>query len=141
MVDDETDAWLDTLAGRRGGGADARADSEAHLLRSAILARSSEAVDEVAARDPAREEALVSRARAAGLLPQADAAVRLRSPAAAGPLRRMPRAARWLAAAAVAGLAIGLTLQLSPHRPTPVLRGGASVTRIGATDPPALQQQ
>ena len=61
---------------------------------------------------------------------------------AARPRRRIPNGVRWLAAAAVAGLAIGLTVQFGQDRPLPALRGGASaVAKLRAPDPPSLKQQ
>ena len=68
MSDDADRIWLDTLAGR----ASAEADREAEGLRRQLLARAKGDAADAPARDPAREDALLARARSAGLLPAAS---------------------------------------------------------------------
>jgi hypothetical protein len=124
---DEDDNWFDALAGRSGGEAAAKTDAHARAIRAAILSRSAAEEIPVAAEDPMREAALIARARAAGVLPVAG-----------GSRRRTG----WLAAAALASIAVGVTLQMNTRSPTPITRGAASgIVRIRASDPLRLKQE
>ena len=125
---DEEDNWIDELAGRSGGEAAASNDAHARAIRAAILSRAAEEIP-VAAEDPMREAALIVRARAAGVLPVAG-----------GPASR--RRTGWLAAAALASIAVGVMLQMNTRSPTPITRGAASgIVRIRAPDPLHLKQE
>jgi hypothetical protein len=126
---DEDDNWFDALAGRSGGEVAATNDAHARAIRAAILSRSAAEEIPVAAEDPMREAALIARARAAGVLPVAGG-------------RAGRRRTGWLAAAAMACVAVGLTLQMNTRSPTPVTRGAASgLVRMRAPDPLRLRQE
>ena len=125
---DEDDNWIDALAGRSGGEAAASNDAHARAIRAAIRSRAAEEIP-VAAEDPMREAALVARARAAGVLPYAGG-------------RASRRRTGWLAAAAMACVAVGVTLQMNTRSPAPITRGAASgIVRIRAPDPSRLKQE
>ncbi len=126
---DEDDAWLDTLAGRADAGHTDESIAHAHAIRAAILSRRA-AESPAAGEDAAREQALIDRARAAGLL----------QPAAA---RRLPRRqALWLSAAALACVAVAVTLEVRIGPPAPITRGGAPVvTHLRAPDPLRLKRE
>jgi hypothetical protein len=127
---DEDDNWFDALAGRSGGEAAATNDAHARAIRAAILSRSAAEEIPVAAEDPTREAALIARARTAGVL----------LPVAGG--RASRRGTGWLAAAAIACVAVGVTLQMNTRSPTPITRGAASgIVRIRAPDPLRLKQE
>jgi hypothetical protein len=123
MSADEFDRWLDALAGREvdGGGEEGRA------LRAQTQAQPPEPAS-VAEIDPMREAQLIARARAAGLLPTEKS----RRAAAAAPLRSS--VARWaLAAAAVAGIAIGVNTLRYMRVPPETFRGATNgVVELGA---------
>jgi hypothetical protein len=127
---DEDDNWFDALAGRSGGEAAATNDVHAQAIRAAILSRSAAEEIPVAAEDPTREAALIARARTAGVL----------LPVAGG--RASRRGTGWLAAAAIACVAVGVTLQMNTRSPAPITRGAASgIVRIRAPDPLRLKQE
>jgi hypothetical protein len=116
MSDDANRTWLDTLAGRSPG-----ADHEAQGLRRQLLARPPADGPDVLERDPAREEALLARARKGGLLPAVK-----------------PRTVLWrwpaLVAAGLAGVA--LVAGLLFRSPEPTVRSGAGeIVRLTAADP------
>jgi hypothetical protein len=125
---DDDDIWFASLAGAKGDEPE-KAARAARAIRAAILTR-------VAAEDSAqvgentrRENELIARARAEGLL----------APIRTTRYRRLPA---FLAAAAIAGLALTVTLQMRTQAPTPVTRGSASgIARIHAEHPKELQQQ
>jgi hypothetical protein len=126
---DEDDAWLDMLAGRADTEHADESNAHARAIRAAILSRRA-AENPVAGEDAAREQALIDRARAAGLL----------RPAAARHQR--PRRALWLSAAALACVAVAVTLEMRIGPPAPVTRSGAPlVTHIRAPDPLRLKQE
>jgi len=126
---DEDDNWFDALAGRSGSEAAAATDAHARAIRAAILSRSAAEEIRAAAEDPMREAALIARARAAGLLPVSGG-------------RAGRRRTGWLAAAALASIAVGVTLQMNTRSPTPITRGAASgIVRIRAPDPSHLKQE
>jgi hypothetical protein len=126
---DEDDNWFDALAGRSGGEAAATNDAHARAIRAAILSRSAAEETPVAAEDPMREVALIARARATGVLPVAGG-------------RASRRRIGWLAAAAMACVAVGVTLQMNTRSPAPITRGAASgIVRIRAPDPLHLKQE
>jgi hypothetical protein len=133
---DEDDLWFNALAGHTQ--ADDRSELSAHTatLRAAIRARAVTEAGEVSATDPAREAALISQARAAGLLP----------PATVTEIQRASRSKwhslRWAAlAAALACVAIGIALQMRTQTATVVLRGDSSgLLHLRARDPLALKQ-
>jgi hypothetical protein len=125
---DDDDIWFNSLAGVKGDERE-KAATAAHAVREAILARiaaeGSRAVDQNAQ----RESELIARARAQGLLP----------PIRPTQFRRLPA---FLAAAAIAGLVVTVTLQTRTDSPAPVTRGSPSgIARIHGAHPKDLQQQ
>lgn len=142
-VKSDDEHWVDELAGRRDPRTAAGTKLEAGALREALKAheaRTARAPEALPA-DLSREGELLARARAEGLLGMPDAA------AAPSPTpRSTPRWLPWLAAAAVAGLAIGLGLQMRSTLPPdalPVIERAGPLTpfRLAAEDPAALKQQ
>jgi hypothetical protein len=132
---DEDDLWLKGLAGEPGAQQSSEQSAHGAALRAAILGRTVGDAGEVLAIDPAREAALLARARTAGLLP----ATVVQAP----PVSQGKRQAwRWVAlAAALAGVAIGVSLQMRTQTGTVVLRGDASaVVHLRAADPLRLKQ-
>lgn len=131
------DAWLDGLAGR---GADFHDDTrEGRLLRVALQSRASarsddDAAEEHAAAIESRQRTLLARARTAGLLPQESGAPR--GSVVGG--RPPALVTRWLAAAALAALGVGLAWQLERGEPT-IERAGPAIVRLTALEPAALQ--
>jgi hypothetical protein len=126
-VRDDDDIWFDSLAGSTVDEPD-KAAATARAIRAAILARAGEE-PAAAGENLRRENDLVARARAEGLLPAQRVHVKRRWPA-------------FLAAAAIAGLAIGLTLHMRTEAPAPVTRGSpAGIARITDKDPKQLQQE
>ncbi len=125
---DEDESWLESLAGRTVTG-DEHAVREAKLLREQIHAHRMPAAATVAPIDAKREEALIARARAEGVLPQ--------TPARA---RRLPS---WLlAAAALAGVALLVGVWRTASPPDVVVRGVASgVVRLESSQPKKLHQR
>jgi hypothetical protein len=133
---DDDDLWLTALAGHTQP--DDRSELSAHTatLRAAIRARAVTAAGDVPATDPARETALIAQARAAGLLPPTT-------------VTEIPRAShstwrslRWAAlAAALACVAIGISLQMRTKDAAMVVRGDSSgVLHLRARDPLTLKQ-
>jgi hypothetical protein len=132
---DDDIAWLEVLAGRGdAGSADAAPAphvSEATALRELIRTQAPEPEIPQAPRvDPQRENELIARARAAGLL---------RTPRAA-PARHWWTGRRALAAAAVIVAAVGIALLRLPSPPTETLRGGGTA-HLRARDPLALKRR
>lgn len=125
---DDDDIWFDSLAGLKGDEPEKTA-AAARAVRSAILARiAAEEPPEVGGNAP-RENELIARAREEGLLP----------PVRTTRYRRLPA---FLAAAAFAGLAVTVALQMRTESPSMVTRGAASgITRIHSEHPQELQQQ
>jgi hypothetical protein len=121
-MDDEDDIWLNALAGQRQPDEPGTLSAQTAALRAAIRARTVAEAEPVRGTDPAREAALIARARAAGLLP-----------------RR--RTLRWAAlAAALACVVVGVSLQLRT-RDTFVMRGDSSgVVHLRSGDPLRLKQ-
>ena len=68
---DEDDLWLKALAGQPEAGEPGELSAQGAALRAAIRARAVPDAGDVREIDPAREAALIARARAAGLLPPA----------------------------------------------------------------------
>jgi hypothetical protein len=133
----DDDLWFESLAGRA---ADAASDStrqESDSLRNAIRALEEAPFAPPPPADLAREEALLGRARSAGLLPDVAAA--------AGKAHVRTAARPWrgvlAAAAAVAALAVGIALLRPLSQPPAVERTAGSVVRLKAADPARLQQQ
>ena len=125
---DEDDIWFDSLAGSSAQ-EPGKAAAAARAVRAAILAQRAAEDLPAAGQNPRRETELIARARAAGLLP----ANRAR------PNRRWPA---FLAAAAIAGIAVGLTLRMRTEVPASVTRGAPSgIVRIRAKDPKEQQQE
>jgi hypothetical protein len=120
---DEDDLWLNALAGQTQPDEHSTLSTQAAALRAAIRARTVTEAEAVRGSDPAREAALIARARAAGVLP-----------------RR--RTLRWAAlAAALACVVAGLSLQLRTRTDTLVLRGdSAAVVHLRSRDPLHLKQ-
>lgn len=137
MSADDDNAWFEALAGRENvpqandpasAGPHVR---EAAALRELIRRHSSEPeIPLMPAVDPARENELIARARAAGLL---------REPAATA-VRRPWILRGALAAAAVIVLAVGLTLLRTAPPDTGTLRGGGT-TQLRTRDPAALKRK
>ena len=125
---DDDDIWFDSLAGSKDDEPE-KAAAAARAVRAALLARIAAEGSPEAGVNPRREGELIARARAEGLLP----------PARTSGYRRLPA---FLAAAALAGLAVTVALQMRTESPTPVTRGSAAaVTRIHSEHPQELQQQ
>jgi hypothetical protein len=126
---DDDDIWFDSLAGGAGDDPE-KAAAAARAVRAAILTRIAAEESPVAGRNDRREGELVARARAEGLLPAAR-------------FTRYRRLPAFLAAAAIAGLAITVTLQMRTESPAPVTRGSGSggMARIHSAHPKELQQQ
>jgi hypothetical protein len=129
---DEDDLWLKALAGQPEAGEPGELSAQGAALRAAIRARAVPDAGDVREIDPAREAALIARARAAGLLPPAA------QPAAPAKWRGL----HWAAlAAAVACVAIGVSLQMRTGPGTVVLRGNTSaVIHVRSRDPLRLKQ-
>ncbi|HEY2464738.1 MAG TPA: hypothetical protein VGI32_11820 [Steroidobacteraceae bacterium] len=124
---DDDDIWFDSLAGGKGDEPE-KAARAARAIRAAILTRIAAEGSPTLDQNAQREGELIARARAEGLLPAARATR----------YRRLPAL---LAAAAIAGLAVTVTLRMRTE-PTPVTRGSpAAVARIRAAHPKELQQQ
>jgi hypothetical protein len=125
-MQDDDDQWLAGLAGKTPAAAGDDLSAQGAALRSAILARTVSEPGAVPAIDSQREAALIWRARAAGLL---------------GPTRS--RTVWWATlAAALACVALGVSLQMRPQTATVVLRGdSAGPLRIRAADPLRLKQE
>ena len=125
---DDDDIWFDSLAGGKADEPEKIARA-ARAIRAAILTRIAAEGSPVVDRNAQRESELINRARAAGLLPAARS----------GRYRWMPA---YLAAAAIAGLAVTVTLQMRTESPAPVIRGSSSgIARIHDEHPKELQQQ
>jgi hypothetical protein len=125
---DDDDIWFNSLAGGKGDEPE-KAATAARAVREAILARIAAEGSCVVDQNAQRERELIARARAEGLLP----------PIRTTQFRRLPA---FLAAAAIAGLAIAVTLQMRTDPPAPVTRGSPSgIARIHGEHPKDLQQQ
>jgi hypothetical protein len=125
---DDDDIWFDSLAGGKGDEPE-KAARAARAIRAAILTRIAAEESPVVDQNGRRESELIGRARAAGLLP----------PARITRYRRLPA---YLAAAAIAGLAVTVTLQMRTQSPAPVTRGSPSgIARIHDEHPKELQHQ
>jgi hypothetical protein len=125
---DDDDIWFDSLAGGKAGEPQ-KAATAARAVREAILARIAAEGSGAAGQNAQREGALIARARAEGLLP----------PIRSAGVRRLPAL---LAAAAIAGLAVTVTLQMRTNSPATATRGAPSgIVRIHSEHPHNLQQQ
>jgi hypothetical protein len=125
---DDDDIWFDSLAGSKDDESD-KAAAAARAVRAALLARIAAEGSPEAGMNAQREGELIARARSEGLLP----------PARANRYRRLPA---FLAAAAIAGLAVTVALQMRTESPAPVTRGSAAaITRMHSEHPQELQQQ
>jgi hypothetical protein len=135
---EEDDPWFDSLAGRARetpGAAAEQSRAEGASLREAIRASHAQQPIEVDAIDPRRETALIARARAEGVLAPGSAGVRIHG---AGRKRWTP----WLAAAALACIAVGAALQLTNRATPPIVRGARSgIVRLRAPDPLSLKRE
>jgi hypothetical protein len=133
MTIEEDSAWVDALAGRVGSVRAESSDSmrEASLLRERLLAQEFLVVTDVPTIDAGREEELIARARAAGLLSESS------------PRTRRRRFAAGLQAAAMVILAVGgAGLWWSTRPPPETLRGVVGGTvHLEARDPPALKRR
>lgn len=140
MRDDDDDHWIDALAGRVPQAGTGRAPlDDAHALRRAILDRPAAAAAPVPVEDPAREDALIAKARAAHVLPASASPV-----PAARATWYSGRRARFAAAAAVLCIAAGVEVQIRMRTqpPAPILRGDAAgVAHLVAADPLALKKE
>jgi hypothetical protein len=126
---DEDDLWLQALAGHTEAGEPGDLSVQGAALRAAIRARAVADAGDVRVIDPAREAALIARARAAGLLPPAATPAKWRE-------------LRWVAlAAAVVCVAIGVSLQMRTGPATIVVRGDTSaVVHLRTRHPLRLKQ-
>jgi hypothetical protein len=117
---DEDERWLKALAGHSEGTDRSELSAQAAALRAAIRARGVTDAGAVRNTDSRREAQLIGRARAAGLLPR--------------------QTRRWVAwAAALACVAVGVSLQLR-NPATPVVRGDAAgVVHVRSRDPLQLK--
>ena len=123
---DDDDIWLDSLAGNDDPEPQ-KAAAAGRAIRTALLARQAAQQLRLAGPDAQREDALIARARAEGLLP----------PTVAVRPRRWPAL---LAAAAIAGLAVGLSLQMRSKPAPPATRGApGEIARIKVADPSRLK--
>jgi hypothetical protein len=134
---DDDMAWLEALAGREGQSREGDTEShnadvrEAAALRELIRTqRPDPAIPPVPAVDPLRENELIARARAAGLM-RGPAAIPVRRP-------RMHRGA--LAAAAAVAVVVGITLLRIVPQSTEPLRGGGTA-HLHSADPVALKRE
>jgi hypothetical protein len=137
LTGDDDMAWLEALAGRESLSREGDALSpdasvrEAAALRELIRTHRPEPeIPHVPAMDPVRENELIARARAAGLV---------RGPAAI-PMRRLWTHRGTLAAAAVVVLAIGITLLRTVPQNPETLRGGGTA-QLRTADPAALKRE
>jgi hypothetical protein len=136
-MSDDDDLWFESLAGRATAAASEATREESSALRSALQDLEEIPFEQPPTADLAREEALLSRARAAGLLPHGTALARpARAPAAPGRLWRGV-----LAAAAVGALAVGFVLLRPLSQPPAVERSAGAIVRLNADNPARLQQE
>jgi hypothetical protein len=127
-MNDDDDRWFDSLAGNAGE-EPRKTVAAARSIRAAILEYRAAEELPVAGENPERENELIARARAEGLLKPR-------------PIVQRPRWPAFLAAAAIAGLAVGVTLHLRTETPGLVTRGASSeIVTIRASDPMRLQQE
>jgi len=146
---DEDQAWFEALAGAATAAAapdaaQSRAVQEARALREFIQAEESEVDAEVPAVDAARENELIERARAEGLLPAATSArAGVERPMPGGARRRRFTAVRRaFAAAAVLIVAVGVAVFRSMLPPAETFRGAESgIVHLETRDPPALKRR
>jgi hypothetical protein len=125
----DDDAWLEALAGHGGDSTEAR---EAAALRRAIRGRTVANAD-VAAESPAREAALLARARREGVLQPAIADTARNPPARPSWRRWLPMP---LAMAALAA-AIAVTMLTAPPPTEETVRGSSSPAVVLQSDDPA----
>jgi hypothetical protein len=124
---DDDDIWFDSLAGGKTYEPE-KAARAARAIRAAILTRIAAEESPVVDQNDQRESELIVRAQVAGLLPAARTTR----------YRRLPA----YLAAAIAGLAVTVTLQMRTESPAPVTRGSSSgIARIHDEHPKELQQQ
>jgi len=136
MSDDDM-AWLNALAGRTGGEQSGAITQEALALRELISAQESgNALETITETDIARENELIARAAAEGLLPARPAPM-------VATWRRQFSAQRFgFAAAGVLIVAVGVGLLRSMQPPAESFRGAENGTvRLEARDPRALKRQ
>jgi len=135
-MDEDTDIWLEALAGRTAADDRRAAALEAQALRAQLLHLPHPATGNEPARDAGREHALLERARREGLL-----AARGQR----GEHSRFARPATWATAgalAAFAAAAIALAIFLHPARRPDVERGGSHDTvLLSAPDPRRLKSE
>jgi hypothetical protein len=136
MIATEDQDWIDGLAGRGASGSPTTA--EARALRDRILAREVVVAPPVAEEDPAREDALVARARREGLLPQTV----LRR---AQPLRARTAWNGWRVTGIAAGLAAAVlvagVLLRTPEPPETTRGTRDGIVLLQASDPAGLQEE
>ena len=139
MADEDNQTWFDVLAGRTVSDPNQHAAREARLLRESLLRQrqlhAEEQAPRLPARDARREADLLARAQREGLIDPAP--FRARSPWLRG-----GRAVALAAAAAIACIAIGLSLFLPTETPQEIHRGSHDgVVTIEAANPAALKGQ
>jgi hypothetical protein len=133
MPEEDDKAWLDALAGRGAPSLSRAADQEVRMLREGINSIIREGDGGTVGVDPAREAALIARARREGLLPER-------------PSRGLSRRAWSIASGALAAVALLASVVVGLYRnslpPAQTYRGAQSgVVRLQATDPAAFQRQ
>lgn len=139
MADDaDNKTWFDVLAGRTASDPNQHAAREARLLRESLLRqRQLQSADQPAqlpARDARREAELLARARREGLIDPAQLQQRSQW------LRGGRAALTLAAAAAIACIAIGLSLFLHTGTPQEIYRGTHDgVVTVEAANPTALK--
>ena len=139
MADDaDNETWVDVLAGRRASGPNQHAAREARLLRESLLRRwqlqSADQPAQLPARDARREAQLLARAQREGLIDPAQLQQRSRW------LRGGRAAVTLAAAAAIACVAIGLSVFLRTGTPQEIYRGTPEgVVSVEAANPTALK--
>ena len=137
MSDDDDETWLDVLAGRTTPDPNRPAAREAQLLRESLIRQRqlqpAEQHPQLAAQDARREEELLARAEREGLIDSA----------------RLRRRSGWVtgarvlaAAAAIAFMAIGLTLFLRTGSEQEIYRGTHDgVVTVEAANPATLKNE
>ncbi len=139
MADEDNETWFDVLAGRTAPDPNQHAAREARLLRESLLRQRqlhpAEQAPRLPARDARREAELLARAQREGLIDAARLQQR-------SPWLRGGRAVALAAAAAIACIAIGLSLFLPTETRQEIYRGTHDgVVTIEAANPATLKGQ
>jgi hypothetical protein len=141
MSGDEDTLWLDALAGRISDPSQAWA-LEALLLRTLIQTQTSEIACDIPSADAQREQELIRRARAEGLLPGEVIPGPTVGSAPSQRRRRFVDTRFQVAAAAMVVIAAGIGIWHATLVPTETLRGTLNgIVHLEARDPRALERQ